>query len=506
MILMLSASHLPAASIINEAFLTKINTDGDETSCSITADSKFFIFARKIKNKDNSDLYYTEYKNGKWSEAKPVSELNTDSDEISPYISPDGSFILFSSDREKSLNNPETKQPSYDIYYSDKKKGGWSTPVSLYGAVNTTDDELYPFITKDKNTLYFTRLPVNDESKATIIKVRQKDGSWEDVQTADISKNQDADIYMYKKSFFRSGSYITGFKKDDLENRKVFYSDDSRKKITELDIISDSAKASGDEISVSELSKDTILISSNSAGIDGSYDIYIKKISIEEAAETPEKIIKSPKKTDQSPGNFSLKIESPDYANPDGVKIQVLLFSSMGKNSWPVKTELRSPDSSGMVEISTGADIKRILVLPGESDMKPFAVEFLTKNRYINSSTIRIEPYIKKEFVAKPLYFGFNSTEISIKDIPYLQEMIFFLRDSDNTEISLEGYSDGIGSYKANLDISTRRAEKIKEYLVKAGIEKERIQTKGFGYVRKKASDTLQYNRRVETEIIEYEE
>ena len=201
-----------------------------------------------------------------------------------------------------------------------------------------------------------------------------------------------------------------------------------------------------------------------------------------------------------------MKIESPDYANPAGVKIQVLLFSSMGKNSWPVKTELRSPDSSGMVEISTDADIKRILVLPGESDMKPFAVEFLTKNRYINSSTIRIEPYIKKEFVAKPLYFGFNSTEISIKDIPYLQEMIFFLRDSDNTEISLEGYSDGIGSYKANLDISTRRAEKIKEYLVKAGIEKERIQTKGFGYVRKKASDTLQYNRRVETEIIEYEE
>ena len=159
-----------------------------------------------------------------------------------------------------------------------------------------------------------------------------------------------------------------------------------------------------------------------------------------------------------------------------------------------------------MIEISPDHDTKRILILPGESDIKPFAVEFLTKKKNLPFSIIKVEPSGKKEFTAKPVYFGFNSTEISTADIPYLQEMIFFLRENPDAEISLDGYSDGVGSYKSNLEISTRRAEKIKEYLAKAGIKEERIQTKGSGYLKKKASDTLQYNRRVETEIIEYEE
>ena len=335
MILMLSASHLPAASIINEEFLKKINTDGDETSCSMTGDGKVFIFARKLKDKDNSDIYYTEYKTKRWSEVKPLTDLNSDSDEISPYISPDGKFIMFSSDRAESLKNPGAEQQSYDIYYSERKKGGWTKPALLYGAINSTDDELYPFITKDKKTLYVTRLPFDEGSKATILKVANRDGLWEEVQTADISRNQDADIYMYKKSYFRSGSYITGFKKDDLKNRKVFYSDDSNKKITELDFVTDSGNPPGDEISVSEISKDTIIISSNSGGLDGSYDFFIKKLNVEETPEkvikTPEKKLKTPEKVNETQENLSLKIESPNYTNPDGVKLQILFFSSLGK-------------------------------------------------------------------------------------------------------------------------------------------------------------------------------
>jgi len=71
-----------------------------------------------------------------------------------------------------------------------------------------------------------------------------------------------------------------------------------------------------------------------------------------------------------------------------------------------------------------------------------------------------------------------------------------------NLVLTLEGYSDGIGSYKANLDISIRRAEKIRDYIIKAGIGKKRIKTKGFGYVKDKENDTLQYNRRVESIIV----
>jgi len=313
-ILILSAYQLQAASLINESLLKKVNTDGDETSCSMTGNQKFFIFSRKLKESDSSDLYYSEFKNKKWTAAKPASDLNSDSDEISPSISTDGKFIIFSSNRAGSLKSSSANEPSYDIYYSERKKGGWTKPELLFGAVNTTDDELNPFITKEGNLLYFTRMQFNNKSKSKIIKVYKKDDSWEDISTAEISKNNVADIYMLKKSLYRSGSYATGFKKGDSTNRKIFYINESGNQITELNGIKDSANTAGDEISISEISKNSIIVSSNTGGIAGSYDFFIKKIS--------------PEIKKALPLTLSIKIESGSYTNPEGIKIKVLYFDS----------------------------------------------------------------------------------------------------------------------------------------------------------------------------------
>lgn len=483
----LSISQLHAATLITESFLKNINTDGDETSCAVTADNKYFIFARKAKN-GNSDLFFSQYKKGKWTEAEAAAALNSDSDELSPYISPDGKFILFSSDRPGSLKNSSSDKPSFDIYYSERKNGVWEKPELLFGAVNTKDDELNPFITKKGNLLYFLRSKFDDSSKSKIIKVYNREDSWEDISTAAISKNSVVDIYVYKNSIFRSGSYITGFKKGEASNRKVFFSDDSENVIIELKGLADSGDNPGDVISITELNKDSVIISSKSSDGDDSYNFYIKKIG---------DTIKN-----SLPKTLSVKIEPGNYSNPAGIKVKVLFFSSLKNNSWPVKTEVMSPDSSGMIGITYDTGIKRVLILPGESDMNPFATEFLTAKENIRTATIQIGQAEEKEFAIKPLYFDFNSSEIQTPDILYLHEMIEYLRKNENLKLSIEGYSDGVGSYKANLDISRRRAERVGDYLVKAGISKNRIETKGLGYVKNKTTDTAQFNRRVEPVII----
>jgi hypothetical protein len=149
MIITFTAVNAWSAQYINESFLKSINTDADETSCAVTANGKYFVFVRKPAGSDNGDIYFAEFKNGKWTDAKPAAELNSDADEMSPYIAPDGKLILFSSNRPGSLKDSAAEKPSYDIYYSEKKGDAWEKPVLLFGAVNTYDDEINPHLPKN---------------------------------------------------------------------------------------------------------------------------------------------------------------------------------------------------------------------------------------------------------------------------------------------------------------------------------------------------------------------
>ena len=512
--LILSVTQIDAAQTINESFLKKINTDGDEAACTITANKKYFLFSRKPKGKDNSDLYFTEFKNGKWSVAAPVSELNSDSDDISPYISPDGKFILFSSNRAGSLKYSSTEKPSYDIYYSEKGRKGWGKPEQLFGAVNSIDDEINPYITKDGKQLFFTRSPGSDKSLTTIIKVIKKDDSWEDIETAAISKNSDIRIYMFKKSLFRPGSYITGYKKNDTAVPRLFFYDDSSNKIVPVNSFTASDKSDDDIISITELDKDSVIISTKSPG-SNNYDFSMKKLTPVKAEKTvktekkskggktskAEKSVKAVDKS-ESPVTLSLKIDSENYTPKSDIKFKALYFDSLKKDSWPEKTEFVIPDSTGTINITANPDIKRVLVLPADESIKTFAVEFLTKKNSMTTQIVKIEPSQEKDIKPKPVYFNFNSCKIEITDITYLHELINYLRQNNKIRLLLEGYSDSAGTDKSNLDISTRRAEIVKEYLVKAGIDKNRIKTKGLGFVKDKSSGTLQSDRRVDFNLI----
>jgi outer membrane protein OmpA-like peptidoglycan-associated protein len=293
---------------------------------------------------------------------------------------------------------------------------------------------------------------------------------------------------MYKKSIYRSGSFAAGFRKDDLKNRDIFFINDSDGEIKELEGLKDPVNSTGDEISITELSSDSVITASNTGGIDGSYDFFIKK--------TGKDVLKT------SPELFTLKFDSTDYKKTDGIKIKILYFKSLGKNSWPTNYETIITDTSGLINIKAGPDIKRILVIPAESGIKTFAVEFFLGEKKNHTAEIKIEPSIEAEFSPEYIYFNFNSSEIRLNHIPYLHSLIEYLRNNESALLILDGFSDGIGSYKANIDISLRRAESVKDYIIKSGIKKDRIQTRGAGYKKEKKSDTTQYNRRVESTII----
>jgi outer membrane protein OmpA-like peptidoglycan-associated protein len=100
------------------------------------------------------------------------------------------------------------------------------------------------------------------------------------------------------------------------------------------------------------------------------------------------------------------------------------------------------------------------------------------------------------------IYFDFNEATVRPESDLTLKAIAEALRRNPPWTIRIEGHTDSIGGAKSNLTLSQRRAEAVKDALVKHGIDAARMTAQGFGATRPKESNaTLQgraRNRRVE--------
>jgi len=86
-----------------------------------------------------------------------------------------------------------------------------------------------------------------------------------------------------------------------------------------------------------------------------------------------------------------------------------------------------------------------------------------------------------------------------------LQQAAQALRDNPQATVSIEGHTDAVGSADFNRELSQRRAEAVRSYLIAQGVAPERISARGLGEEFPTASnaDSLgrQLNRRAEVAI-----
>lgn len=134
-----------------------INTTADEYWPSITADGKTLIFTRqsnlngKGKMAGQEDFYISYLTDGKWSEALNAgSPLNTSNNEGAQSLSANGAYMFFTACNSKSGLG------SCDIFFSAFRNGKWSVPVNLGSPVNTSYWESQPSISADGKMLFFS--------------------------------------------------------------------------------------------------------------------------------------------------------------------------------------------------------------------------------------------------------------------------------------------------------------------------------------------------------------
>jgi len=77
--------------------------------------------------------------------------------------------------------------------------------------------------------------------------------------------------------------------------------------------------------------------------------------------------------------------------------------------------------------------------------------------------------------------FEFDSYTIKPEFFPKLDEMATALKNQRNINVVVEGNCDERGTIEYNLALGQKRAEAVKSYLVKIGVDSTRIRTVSFG-------------------------
>lgn len=100
------------------------------------------------------------------------------------------------------------------------------------------------------------------------------------------------------------------------------------------------------------------------------------------------------------------------------------------------------------------------------------------------------------------ILFGFNSSKLSSESKESLDQFAQTMADMTETDITVYGHTDNVGTAEANEKVSKKRADEVADYLTKAGIAAERITAEGKSYTMPVASNDTEegraQNRRVE--------
>jgi hypothetical protein len=134
-----------------------VNTKYWESHACLSKDGKKLYFASNRKGGVGSmDLYVSELTDaGIFGPAKNLTELNTELNEDTPFITENGKLLFFSSQGFVNMGG-------YDIFRSELEANNkWAVPENMGYPINTTDDDLFYFPVNNNRSALYSRI---DES------------------------------------------------------------------------------------------------------------------------------------------------------------------------------------------------------------------------------------------------------------------------------------------------------------------------------------------------------
>ncbi|HPD33485.1 MAG TPA: OmpA family protein [Candidatus Kapabacteria bacterium] len=182
-------------------------------------------------------------------------------------------------------------------------------------------------------------------------------------------------------------------------------------------------------------------------------------------------------------------------------------YSTFSKKTRGTNYDIEYPFSTVLDNFSS--QLTNIFIVTYNSNQAsiPDSIEIGVYNSKTNKIVRKTIPIVElgRKLILEHLLFDVNSYQLP-KEVKELNILTDFMVSRPEIKILIEGHTDNVGSLEANQILSEKRAEAVKQYLIKRGISPDRIQTVGYGELKPLASNSTtfgrQLNRRTEIVIV----
>jgi outer membrane protein OmpA-like peptidoglycan-associated protein len=414
-----------------------LNMETFKGAITVSEDGDWMIFAGDLEGKTygSYDLYISYYTPNGWSEPENLGpNINSESWESTPCLSPDNRALYFSSKREGGYGGA-------DLYVSYRDvRGKWGPAINLGPTINTRGNEQTPFIHADNQTMYYTSDGLQGYGGDDLFIVR-KDSTdhWGKPENLGYPIN----------TIENDGSMIVAPNGID-----AYYASDR---------------------------SDTY----------GDLDLY----------------------------HFELRNDIRPYKT---IFVKGIVYDNKTKKGLPSNVELIDNRSGKpLMLVQTDETGYYFISLPTGRDFT-FNVNrkgyfFFSKNYSLNDkipdSTYHLNIYltpieVNAVIVLKNIQFEFNGYKLLESSKVELDRVVQILNENPTLKININGHTDNIGGNASNLLLSANRAKAVIDYIIEKGIERNRLQSKGFGASKPIATNDTEdgraINRRTELVVVSY--
>lgn len=404
-----------------------INREGFHTSNpSFSEDGNRMYFTRSLlegNEVSESKIYESVGGHGNWSGANELVGVNGDFVAKHPAVGElFGKEVLF------FISNMDGGYGGYDIYYATNKGDGvYGDPVNLGPKINTLGNEETPFYRDGK--LYFSSTGHPGMGGFDLFVSEWNGALWSEPINMGKGYNSSVD----DRSFTLSSGGYNGFLTSNREGTR-----------------SVKAKTCCDDIyqfSMAQVVADLIV---------GTFDTDKKPLVnattqlIEMFNDTPGNTQRKDSGAESNVTQFNLGLETPYMliASADGYFPDTAFFNTVG--------------------VVSSKSFEQRLYLEKMPPPPPPAPEYET---YTTEQAIELENIL----------YDFNDDRIKTSAERDLEVVYELMQEYPDMVIELGSHTDARGNDDYNADLSQRRADSARRWLVRKGISRARIQTKGYG-------------------------